>query len=326
MDSHKEKDSISALLPTVPALQQVLKLSFNTLITGRSACVSDIVGSCFQNTSWADPLQQTTSLMAYKRYATVAYDTRNLSILSVESISSPEPVDLRATQLNEIFSAVLTPLMNGSSEDNDLANTLLIETGWALRLFQGDYQSSVQLPLNLLRSFLLVPIQFATVAWMWVNSTQYYTGTTAFALPADLETTAFTANMEYRAVAATWTVAVFIAVVCVLLMWCFLLLLYLLWNSIVAPNTSVFVEIDIGSKSKNPLNISPPENGIITDFSIMLRNVGIGNAESQEILRKLKETRLRLVQMDRFLVLVDITGTRNDLGDLQTLSRTTPYL
>ena len=170
-DKHKEKDYTFALPQMVPALRQVLKVFFNILMSGWSACVTDIVGSCFQNTSWADPLQQTTSLTAYKRYATVAYDTRNLSILSVESISSPEPVEINATQLNELFSTVLTPVTNGSFEDNDLTNTLLIETGWALRLFQDDFRSSLQLPIDLLRGFLLVPIQFATTSWMWVNAT-----------------------------------------------------------------------------------------------------------------------------------------------------------
>lgn len=314
----------------VPVLRQVLQVIFNILISGWSVCVTDIVGSCFLNTSWADPLQQTTSLTAYKRYATVAYDTQNLSILSVESISSPELVEIDATQLSEFFSAVLTPLTNGSSEDNDLVNTVLIETGWALRLFQ-DFRSSFQLPIDLLRGFLLVPIQFGTTSWMWVNATQYYTNTTAFALPEDLETTAFTANITYRAVAATWTVIAFIIAVSVLLLWCSLLLLYVLRNNVVAPNTSLFVEVDVGSKSKNPSHIPHFEDAAINDFSTMLRDAGIGNAESGEILRKLKEKRIRLSQInserdERFLVLLDITDAGNDLDDLQSLSQNTAYL
>ena len=97
-----------------------------------------------------------------------------------------------------------------------------------------------------------------------------------------------------------------------------------------APNTSLFVEVDVGSKSKNPLNV-PPENAAVNDFSTMLRDAGIGNAESREILRRLKEKRIRLAQVnsqrhERFLVLFDITRTENDLDDLQSPSRRTAYL
>src|SRR5436305_4862140 len=109
------------------------------LIKGWSVCPTGIVGSCFMNTSWANPLQQTIAMSTFKRYATVAYDTQNLSIVSIQSISTPERIEVDPVQLRRIHSKVLTPISNGSSEDLTLVNTLLVETGWLLRLYRDDY-------------------------------------------------------------------------------------------------------------------------------------------------------------------------------------------
>jgi len=235
-------------------------------------------------------------MKVFKRYASVAYDSQNFSILSVESISPPVLENVNAVQLSEIYSAVLTP--SGSTEVVDLSSTLLAEIAWALRTYQGDFSNSLQLPLDLLRGFLLVPIQFATLGWYMVNSTQFYTNTTEFALPSDLETTATTVQANYRAMAAPWTVGLFIGAVSILLIWCNWILLYVLCRGAPTPHISSFLEVDVCSKS------TAFQGEIIGHtFSEMLREEGLGNIEVKRIAHKLEDKRLRLV------------GLRNDRGD-----------
>jgi hypothetical protein len=158
---------------------------------GWSVCPSILyaAGRCFNDMSWTDSLQQGTSLSVFKRYATTAYDGRNLSIRSVESISGPQPSELNPVDLRTVFTAILTPGLTNSSDDKESIDSGLFYIGWALRAFQDEFTGDSDLPLTLLRGLLTVPIQFATMAWEWVNATAT-TNTTEFALPPDLETTA----------------------------------------------------------------------------------------------------------------------------------------
>lgn len=208
-------------------------------------------------------------------------------------------------QMSRVYSKALTPISNSSCEELALVNTLLVETGWALRLYRDDFTDSLQLPLDLLKSFLLIPIQFSTVAWQWVNSTQLYTNTTRFALPEDLETVAITARRTYRAIAAPWTVGSFIATASFLFIWCNCISFYVLACKTGVPNTSSFVEIDVSSKSSGL-----PHGSFTYDFATMLRDRGLGNSETSTIVARLKNKKLRLVGMAgdegrEFLVLVD---------------------
>jgi hypothetical protein len=61
--------------------------------TGWSVCPTYLFdyGRCLNDTSWTDQPDQSTVLNIAKRYATVAYDISNFSILSIESIGDPEP-------------------------------------------------------------------------------------------------------------------------------------------------------------------------------------------------------------------------------------------
>src|SRR5277367_886335 len=135
-------------------------------------------------------LEQSTSLNIFKRYSTVAYDRRNLSILRVESISDPEPVEINASDLHRVFSFILSPGSNAISDDTELTNVLLFQIGWGLRLSQDDFPDDKDSPLNFLRGFLTIPIQFSTVAWQFVNATVFASDpqSTLHALHPDLDT------------------------------------------------------------------------------------------------------------------------------------------
>jgi hypothetical protein len=271
----------------------------------------------------------------FKRYSTTAYDGRNLTILSIESISTPQPTDIQADHLRPIFTAVLTPGFNITSDDTETVNALLYSLGFALRLYQDEFTGDSQLPLVLLQGFLAVPIQFATMAWERTNATSGSNGS-EFALPADLETTASIAEVTYRAKAKPWTVCVFMVLTAVLLLWCNSILLWILTQKTASPNLSSFVEVDIGSKSTEPPTVDHAESATevpIEDWSTMLKRAGLGNAGTTRVVQCLKDKRIRVAGVDcaadeKSLVLVTTTGTEKDLlaaGDLESLKRGTVY-
>lgn len=279
-------------------------------------------------------------MKTFQRYSTVAYDARNLSILSIESISSPKQVEIDSTALRLIFSAVLTPTTpNISPTDAEMVNALLSETGWALRVYRYEFEHSTQLPLDLLRGFLLIPLQFSTTAWMWVNSTQQYRNMTDFALPPELETTASPAEIVYRAIAKPWTVGLFIAAVSGLLIWCYCLLAYILVRGTAAPNCSSFVELDVTSKSSHSLkyeqltDMAHSDNRQGYDLSRLLRKEGLGNSESRAIVEIIRDKNIRLAEVsddqgNKFLVLLtgssspeNFVGMEGNIGSLHYGSR-----
>ena len=276
----------------------------------------------------------------YKRYATVAYDSRNLSILSVESVSPPEPAPVNAEAVREVATVVFMPGPNATSDDTEMVNSLLFGMGFALRLYQDDFPNDQLLPLVLLQGFISVPFQFSTTAWQWVNATQGSNDSSLYALPADLETTATISEVTYRAIAKKWTICVFISLTGFLLIWCNLIFLWILRQKTAMPNSSSFVEVDIGSKSAYPSQITGGlcEDGESVranydDWSQMLRTAGLGNSESKAIIQRVKDRKIRLVALkgdneDNFLVL--LTGNvRQESGGferLPMLDRETRYV
>lgn len=307
-------------------------------LTGWSVCPSNLYnfGRCFDDTDWTLALQQTTSMLLYKRYATVAYDSRNLSILSVESVSTPELARIDADAVREVATAVFMPGPNATSDDTEMVNSLLFGIGFALRLYNDEFSSDSLLPLDLLQGFISVPFQFSTTAWQWVNATQASNESTLYALPADLETTATISDVTYRAIASKWTICGFIILTGLLLIWCNSIFLWILRQKTAIPNSSSFVEVDIGSKSAYPSEVTGlREDGKLPqvdyqDWSKMLRTAGLGNSESRAITQMVKDRKIRVVALkgeaeSNFLVLV-AANEGEDFGELPMLDRTTRYV
>ena len=304
---------------------------------GWSVCPSDLylTGNCFSDTNWFYSLQQTTSLNVFKRYSTVAYDRRNLSILSIESISRPEPVGINSTDLHRAFSFTLTPGSNATSDDTELTNALLFQIGWVLRLSQDDFPDDRDSPLNFLRGFLTIPIQFSTTAWQFVNATYYALEPQSdrYALPPDLDTTASAARVTYRTISTRpWLVFVFMGVVISLLLWSFILFAYEFLQKTIVPNTSSFSEIDVSSKAAYPpsdVDTSRP----VGDYNSVLREAGLANAESTKIIDALKRKVIRVVETDGgrphekviLLTLADRHGESRELEDFDSLKTGVKY-
>lgn len=256
------------------------------------------MGQCYSDLSWSYTLQQATAMNVYKRYSTVAYDRRNLSILSVESISEPVPVKINPLDYRAAFDAIYTPSPNNTSDDAEMTNSLIFQSGWVLRLGLDEFRDDAFSPLNFLRGMLTVPIQFTVTAWQFVNATveSRFPGATIYSLPADLQVTASAAESKYRALSTQrWTVYVFIATAGVMLIIgdAFVALLYA--RRTVAPNMSAFSEIDACSKSSYPL--AHPDRPI-PDYCTVLRDVGVANAQTGKIVRSIKDKRIQIVGME----------------------------
>jgi hypothetical protein len=255
----------------------------------------------------------------------------------VESISAPQTTEIQADDLRLIFSTVLTPDFNVTSDNTETVNALLYSLGFALRSYRDEFTADSQLPLALLRGFIAVPIQFATQAWEWTNATSN-SNNSQFALPPDMETTASLAELTYRAKAKPWTVCLFMVLTAVLLIWCNSILLWILAQDTAAPNLSAFVEVDIGSKSTffsmypQTVGVDHLGDGVVEDWSTMLKRDGLGNAGATSVVQSLKDKRLRVAGVDserdvKSLVLVTGTATGKDLcaEGLNSLKRGTLY-
>lgn len=266
-------------------------------------------------------MQQTTVMSVFKRYATTAYDGWNLSILRIESLSPPNSSKINPLDFRTIFTAILTPGLTNSVDDTASIVAGLYYIGWALRAYQDEFTTNSQLPLTVLRGLLTVPIQFATMAWEWVNlNATATTSTTEFALPPDLEATASIARRTYRAKAKPRTVCVFIGLTSLLLIWCNSVLLWILRQKTASPNLSDFVEVDIASKATAPiehsqvLNQEGDEMEDLEDWSTRLRRVGLGNAQTKSVVQNLKNSNIRVAgvrSVGNEINLVLVTASRH---------------
>lgn len=267
---------------------------------GWSICPTSLfrTGTCYTNKTWSYRLDQSTSMNVFKRYSTVAYDATNLSILSVESVTAPQVVTIDPQEFRTIFSTVFTPTTNLTSDDTEMTTGLLFQIGWLLRLYQDDFADNDFIPLNFLRGLLTVPIQFTVTALQYVNSTVSAIDpqSNTYALPADLKTTASAARSTYRAISTKpWTVYTFIAVVIVLLL-CGNILFALVWTKpplAAVPIISSFSEIDATSKSGRLLTQQP-----FQDYCSALRQAGLGNACSADIVQGVRRKNIRVVEIN----------------------------
>jgi hypothetical protein len=249
----------------------------------------------------------------HKRYATVAYDRTNFSILAIESIKDPEPtppasvaeVVANLTHTFSIaFSSIPTSLNTSDPDFPTYAATFIAQydIGWALRLYQDLYRNYPGGPISVLQSFLTVPIQFSTTAWQAADFDS---------LPSDLKTTASLSSPAYRALGKLWMLIVFAVGAGVLILWAVACLMWVaIWGPL-CPNASRYPEIDIVAKSRIPGTYgsgSRQDESRAADFGTLARQSGMGNGESSHVRAFFKEKRLFVGAAGRNIVLATERG------------------
>lgn len=116
--------------------EQGYKKPLIRIFKGWAICPTGVT-QCATNTTWTQTLDQTTAVSVYKRYATTAYDLKNQSILSIESISSPQPAPMNLTIFTQYISMVLGPvpeILNYSDVEayKSGATRYAVQFGWGV--------------------------------------------------------------------------------------------------------------------------------------------------------------------------------------------------
>jgi hypothetical protein len=217
---------------------------------GWSICPTDIFrnNTCATDKSWTtfQPDQQTL-LSVFRQYATTAYHRQNFSIINVDTVSPPQQVVIDPGDFRAIWEKLFDPGSNATSDDAVMVNSFMFGLGWYLRLYKDQFKDDGQSPLNLLRNFLTIPIQFSTTALQFSNAT--LPGTGLFQMPSYLETTASAAKVTPRFIGQLWTVCTFIATCSVLVLWAGCILGWILFQKPLLTDPSAFPEFDIVAKS-----------------------------------------------------------------------------
>jgi hypothetical protein len=193
------------------------------------------------------------------------------------------PSQLPASDLRSFFINVLSPvpmLENASSPafiTQATTASVQYELGWILRLYQDDFSSYENGPLNILRGFLTIPIQFSTLVWQLsdINS-----------VPAALKTTAALSKASNRAIAQPWTIRVFGVLGTFMYLWIMAYLMWVYWFSYNSANLSIYPEIDVASKSGAWF---PPD---VPTLGHALRSLRLDNCTSKEIIERLGGKRI----------------------------------
>lgn len=238
----------------------------------------------------------------YSRQATVAYDSQNVSILSILSITEPNPYPVPMADFKLWCDIVLAPVptvlnmtANETTFDNGGTN-FDVEYGlsYFLRLFETDYGTYLDGGLSLLRGFLAVPFQFSTALQQMGDINL---------LPKENHVTASLSKSSYRAMVELWTVCVFGFLAFLLTSWGVGCLVWISFYGPDSPNASFFPEIDITSKSSIHMIRQPyysnyghqaieiPDN-TLEDLGKLTRSYGLGNGKSSAVIQAIRGKRV----------------------------------
>jgi hypothetical protein len=244
----------------------------------------------------------------FQRFATVAYDRLNVSILTIESISAPTVLPIPAKDFKQYHEIVLgsipeTPLNSTAPGFSGYAVSYTAQygLGWLLRLYKSRYEVYHNGGLDVLKGFLAVSFQFSTMMWA-----QWGFGD----LPDNMHTTASLQKASYRALIEAWTIWVFGGIAVVIILWSIGCLTWVHFWGPCSPNASFFPEMDIVSKSNGPaekgrswsMSIKERadekggryyvERGDLNDLSKLTRMKGLGNGMSRAVVDGMKGKRI----------------------------------
>jgi len=179
-----------------------------------------------------------------------------------------------------------------------MIEALQFQLTYIMRQRQDQYADNKAAIPNLLHGLLAVPIQLSAFAWYAANFSvpANNSNTGLYAIPEDLQTIAEAVYPTDRLMAIySLTVYTFIGIVSFLLLWSNSLFALLYWQKAVVPNTSLFSEIDICSKSSYPPaeRHEPEGTRSLMDYNCALREADLANAQSTQILRGIKDKTVR---------------------------------
>jgi hypothetical protein len=259
--------------------------------------------TCYNDTSWTQPVQQVTAVSAIQRFADVAYDAGNFSILSVDFNSHRQKVTYPPDDFRLLFDTLFVDNSTATpvpSDDAIMVDAMVHDVGWGLRLYHDLFSSDTKTPVDLLQNMLIIPIHFSTGAWEYVNSTYATDPTIAkqalFALPDNLNRTVSGARRSPRVMAVPWSVYVFVAVTGVLFVYGFAILLWIMLQKQAFPNSSGFAELVFSARSQMSTQGDSISAATESAAQYLWRH-GLSNAGSQAAAKACVGMKIRAVVM-----------------------------
>jgi hypothetical protein len=236
-------------------------------------------------------------MVIHKRYTTTAYSLTNFSILDIQTISAPETmtpdfIENTVGNLTYLWSLIFSPIPRAfNTSDPNFPTytgsfTNYWDLSWALRLYQDDFPNYPGGPLDVLKGFLTIPIQFSTTAWQAVSFDT---------LPADLQTIARFSTSSERALGKLWVLIGFTSIAGSLILFSIATLIWTILFGPTTPNSSKWPDVDTLARSTIPRrwddDIEANYVGV-PDLQSFARQKGMGNGTSSTVRTGFQETRL----------------------------------
>jgi hypothetical protein len=198
----------------------------------------NVESTCMTNTNWTETIAQVTNVTTYTQFTTTSYGGQNLSIIETMLIGNQQPLAINIDGFKAMWAMLFgsnstTPSNQTSiSDDQVMTDSLMFELGWYLRLYEDQFHGDRQSPLDMLRNFITVPLQFYTTAMQAWNATKAAEGLTSLtggvAMPDDMRTTVSTAHSEWRWKAPLSSVIPWIIITMILVLLCGAILFWIL--------------------------------------------------------------------------------------------------
>lgn len=177
----------------------------------------------------------------------------------------------------EGFKSLWAKLFNPGNDNSPIANPFMVnalqfELGFYLRLETDDFPNDQQSPLQILRNFITVPLQFSTSALLALNAT-----IGGFDLPEDMQATASAAMGRWRWKAQLWTVTLWIGIAGILVVSSGAMILWILIQKPMAVKSTAFPLLDNLCRAGSGCKFRDSENtlsGLVHEQKLAEKSTG----------------------------------------------------
>ncbi|EEY20129.1 conserved hypothetical protein [Verticillium alfalfae VaMs.102] len=230
-------------------LQMCIRQVGDSLAAGWRACPSftQLYGECPLPERWATaPLRTKTLMTVYRQNATTTYDRSDLSIKHVTPTSKQVLQPMSAPEALRIWRRIFIPTSKADLIDRQSINVTIHRLAWKYRTYT-EFFPDHDVPVEQLRNFLAVPLQFGITALQYANYTMALPPEKR-AFPPELLTVATGGRSIMKFVGPLWTAWVFIVsgVLVIVLSGCGFW--YILMQAHPVPRPSGILEVDFAVK------------------------------------------------------------------------------
>ncbi|KAK6542321.1 hypothetical protein TWF694_006280 [Orbilia ellipsospora] len=240
------------------------------LVSSWRVCPTEVTASreCNQNNSWAGSQIYTTSMVAYRRLATVTALQKDLSILDVTDLGEPTiQSEAQGISPKDLFIALDTLVYHSDSTtaQSDCKSSkpsfqLYVFIGTRLDLLRADQAQALRLPLDLLRNLLVMPLYLYNDLIMRPGSAIPAIDTVQTGLPAENYIQGAYIIASTRSIPGTWTVWTYASIGAVVLVTGFIVQLLLLRDDVPKSSGNPVVDFISFTECHDDNSGSNPDN------------------------------------------------------------------